>query len=333
MCRPLDAVKPPTGHSRCLAPGVSRCLASVAFAFAALGVTPASRAGPAIQAEAIDAPPALLEIVDLAGRQPDDAQRRLVAWLAQPHASDTTQSVLIDLAEIRIADAQDRATDVLTITQRFTQDAQGLGRPAWRAMAAHALASAYFQLNRFDDMRRALIDEGRFAGDSGDPDVQATALVNWTRYYLEEGDFASAARAIAQSNKLARGTAAHAELAYFDYVFARRIEDYNRAHQSAEKALAYFEQLSDQIGVADARLALAQAAFDRGNSSEAIALLPEVESDYQRMQDNLGVDYARSLLAVAQLDWAKRATPWRPSARQSMTWSTAMPPACWRKRG
>lgn len=263
--------------------------------FAALSV-------PVRSADGAEADAALVSIIDLAGRQPDEAQRLLSRWQAHHPVHQRGTAALVDLAQERIADAQDRAVDVLEQDMRFRLDADAATPPRFLALAAHARANALFQLDRFSEMRQALIEEEAAARSSGDTDLEATANVNWTRYYVQQVDFSSAAGAIARAERLARGPAARAEVAYNDFVFARRIEDFTRARQSAQEALDLFRKLSDRLGTADALLALGIATLELGNSGEAIALLSQAQIDYRDMKDELGVAESERQLAKAYLN-------------------------------
>ena len=91
-------------------------------------------------------------------------------------------------------------------------------------------------------------------------------------------------------------------MAYNDFVFARRIEDFTRARQSAQEALDLFRKLSDRLGTADALLALGIATLELGNSGEAIALLSQAQIDYRDMKDELGVAESERQLAKAYLN-------------------------------
>jgi diguanylate cyclase (GGDEF)-like protein len=258
----------------------------------------AGSAGPALA----QAPAAanLERIEALAGRQPDEARKQLDDWRKAHPAPDAEASRLADLIEIRIADAQYRAPEVLQRCEAVERSLHGAAEPRVRAVLAQMRANANYELGRFDAMKEALEQERQQAELAKDDDLEAMAIVNWTRYYMKQGDYQSAARALAEAAPLARSAATRAELTFSNTLFSKSIGDWGQAASSARQAMAAFQELSDRTGVADSLEELGNAQLRVGRPEEAAGSLQEAARIYAGLGDEDGEATAALELAQAQ---------------------------------
>jgi len=253
-------------------------------------------AGPAAPAEA----PAdvLVRLERLAGREPGVAQRELDALLQAAPPLDEEQALRVELIRALIADAQYRSADVLRIVDGVHERMRRRGEPRMLAPLEHVRASADYQLGRFDDEWLALQEELQQAERAADDNLVALALVNRVRYFMRRDDYQSAAAAVADAARHARGAPEQAEVAYADALLAKNVFDWERALRASEEARQRFEAVGDRTGVADALAGIGAAQRKLGHTDQAIEPLQQAMRNYRLVDDKVGEAVASWQLAL-----------------------------------
>jgi diguanylate cyclase (GGDEF)-like protein len=243
----------------------------------------------------------LLDLEQLAVHQPALAQRKLDALVQGETAPDERTQLHVEVVRLLIADAQNRADDVLAICERIDARLRTLGDPRLSMLMNRTRSGAYYILGHLDEDWDALEEELRQAKLTGDDDLVAQAMVDRAGTLMKRNDFEPAAAAIADAERRVHGGQETAEVAFSNAILARYIGDWIQTYNAAQLALEKFTAVDDHTGQADSLFVAGQALQELGRGNEAIQPLTQAGKIYQEVGDKVGEARALRILGLVHV--------------------------------
>ena len=302
----MSARAPLPRHRRLLACGWAAC---VALALPALAQTqpsggpPAALAANVAAATRTEAPtlePRLREIERLAKRDPQRAQREIVALgdaALSPHGR-----VRLAAARAQMAVFQFDMDAALAAADGSLAQARGLDDPRLTGTLLISRARALLETNRGAEAAASAQEALSEAERSGHAELRIDVRVLLGEQAGRRGDFERAFALLEEASQLARGSndvALLALIAFTDGTLSAMIDDLPAAQRGYAEAEEAFRIDGDLLGEADSARNLAQQLVTTGRHAEAVEPLNRALARYATLNDAFGVASAKELLAYA----------------------------------
>lgn len=233
-------------------------------------------------------------------------QHPLLVDFAREHLEED-EAAYERMAQYYLAYASKHQSDYLELEQEWDNLLAGMRvahqRSMWPLIINYAdtLAGAWFARARFSDMRQGYQWACEAAQALEDHPAYASALCQWGRTCIEQGDYAEAEEHLTQSFQLYQELDDQPSIATALYYLARIAKEkanFNEAQRLLEVSRSIRERLDDMPGVAETLYLEADIPYANGDYEAAKRLGEQALNILQQLPDNeLGSIRALGLLA------------------------------------